>query len=193
MKDKKKKKKDKLNYEDIFSTQEKVEIEKEVKSIEDELDIPEMKVSVDIKFDALETKSDEEDFLHDINYARTQLLKSMGQADQILQSLLKKIISDDEQMVEVKRAAPRYYEVSSQILKSICDASKEIVALHAQNIKIKKDMEWNIKNKVNNEDDKSENVVKEEPKKTLREIVQQVKDIEKEEGVKNNAIQDSIK
>ncbi len=131
-----------LQFEDVFQQPEKKDIE--VKSIEETFDIPEVKVEVEIKFDPIETKGDKQDFSDDINYVRTKLLHSIGKADKILDNLLA-MISMDEKLIEMSQPPKgyyRYYDVSTQLLKSITDASKELINLHSQNLKIKKDMEW---------------------------------------------------
>jgi hypothetical protein len=138
--------KEKLNYKEIFP---------EVISIEEELDIPEVKVNVEVHFDTIESKGDKEDFVDDIHYIRTKLKNSIGQADLILNSLMKKIMVDDEISASddnFPKAQYRYYEVSSTLLKSICDASKELINLHTTNVKTKREMDWEEKSIDNKEE-----------------------------------------
>ena len=166
----------KLQFDDIFD-QSVEDTEKTIISAEEELDVPEMKVDVNIQFDKVESVDDETDFTHDMQYLRTKLLNSIEQADQILQSLLKRIIIDDTIAADStpQRGYYRYYEVSSQILKQICDASKELVNLHTSNTKIKKEMGWN--QVVDNKECKNG---KEKIVNTLQDVVNGLK------GVKND-------
>lgn len=160
---------EKLQFDDIFSK--KADKEVEIQSPEDELDVPEMKVDVQVHFDKIESNGDQEDFQSDIQYLRTKLLRSIAQADKILTSLLKKISIDDEiiDSSDTPRGYYRYYEVSTQILKQICDASKELVNLHTANMKTKKEMGWI---------DTLESIDPSKPKegtKTLVNIIQELK------------------
>lgn len=171
--------KTKLEYDEIFD-QKINDFEQNTVSVEDELDIPDLKVDINVTFDSIESKGDKEDFISDMQYLRTKLLQGIAQADQILNSLMKRIKIDDE--LTTVDAAPkgfyRYYEVSSQILKQICDASKELVNLHSSNTKIKKDMGWNAEDEIKDVTDGLEKVNK--VKSDLRSIVNELKEFEKE-------------
>ena len=136
---------EKLEFSDIF---EKTEgIDAGIKSIESELDIPTIHVDVNLTFDAINSEGDKEDFTKDVAYVRTKLLHSIAKADNILNSLIKLMVIDDQLMAmnEPPKGFHRYYEVSTQLLKSISDASKELISLHTQNLKIRKEMDIGTK------------------------------------------------
>lgn len=161
--------KETLQIEDIFNKQNN---ELEVKSPSEQLDIPEVKVEVEIKFDPVETKGDKQDYIDDIQYVRTKLLHSIGKADKLLDNLVT-MIAMDEALIELSQPPKgyyRYYDVSTSLLKSITDASKELINLHGQNLKIKKDMEW-LKESENEDTDKKE-VNK---KKNVNDLIKEVK------------------
>lgn len=161
--------KETLQIEDIFNKQNN---ELEVKSPSEQLDIPEVKVEVEIKFDPVETKGDKQDYIDDIQYVRTKLLHSIGKADKLLDNLVT-MIAMDEALIELSQPPKgyyRYYDVSTSLLKSITDASKELINLHSQNLKIKKDMEW-LKESENEDTDKKE-VNK---KKNVNDLIKEVK------------------
>ena len=111
--------------------------------VEEELDIPRVNINVELKYEKAEHKGDMEDYSDDIMYIRNVLLKNISSADKILESLLKKIVANDEMNdmgdSNAMKSSPRYYEVSSLLIKSICDAGKELLNLHATNLKIKGD------------------------------------------------------
>lgn len=169
--------KEKLDYNDIFPIEKEVQVE----DFNDALDIPEIKVDVNISFETPESEGDKIDFDKDIQYVRNKLLNGIGQADKILTSLLKKIIIDDETSMmpeQQSKGYHKYYEASTELLKSICDSSKELLNLHSLNLKTKKDMGW-IKESEEIEEDKPD----EKPQKTsgkLSDIVNKFKTAEKE-------------
>lgn len=138
---------DELNYEEIMKDLEPSV--SEVKSVEDELEIPKVEVNVNIEYQKVESKGDKEDYKDDAQYVRGTLLRTIGKADRILESLMKKIVSADELMnieeESFSKPQARYYEISSTLVKSICDASKELLNLHATNSKIKHENEWELK------------------------------------------------
>lgn len=161
----------KLEYDDIFDQAVDDFQNQTVVNPEDELEIPPLKVDVKIDFEKIESIDDKTDFISDMQYLRTKLLTGIGQADQILQSLLKRINIDDSLNGDTQpKGFYRYYEVSSQILKQICDASKELVNLHASNTKIKKDMGWD---KVKT--DEEVNIGDRKVNMTLKDIISEVK------------------
>lgn len=164
----------KLDYDDIFDQAVDDFQNQKVVDIEDSLEIPPLKVDVNINFDKIESIDDKTDFISDMQYLRTKLLTGIGQADQILQSLLKRINIDDSINGDNQpKGFYRYYEVSSQILKQICDASKELVNLHTSNSKIKKDMGWTEISEVNNGDKKTS--------ATLQDVINEIKKENKNE------------
>lgn len=130
--------------------------QQEVTPVEDELEIPKVEVNVSIEYQKLESKGDKEDYNDDAQYVRGTLLRTIGKADKILESLMKKIVSADEMMnieeESFSKPQAKYYEISSTLVKSICDASKELINLHATNSKIKHDNEWDNTNKENNQE-----------------------------------------
>lgn len=130
--------------------------QQEVTPVEDELEIPKVEVNVSIEYQKLESKGDKEDYNDDAQYVRGTLLRTIGKADKILESLMKKIVSADEMMnieeESFSKPQAKYYEISSTLVKSICDASKELINLHATNSKIKHDNEWDSANKENNQE-----------------------------------------
>lgn len=166
-----------LQLEDIFEKHNK---EIEVKSPSEQLDIPEVKIEVEIKFEPIESKGDKQDYVDDIQYVRTKLLHSIGKADKLLDNLVT-MISMDEALIEMSQPPKgyyRYYDVSTQLLKSITDASKELISLHSQNLKIKKDMKWLTESDKESEKDNKE-VNK---KKNINDLINEVKS---EKGVLN--------
>lgn len=175
----------KLDYNEIFQKDiENIQDELGITSINEELEIPEIKVTVDIKCEPIESDGDEKDFSNDVQYLRGKLLHSVGKADQILESLLKKIRIDDEMDLAQPNSSKsyyRYYEVSAQLLKSICDASRELVNLHASSVKIKKDMNWL---EVKSKEEAIEKI--EKTRGNLREIVNNIRDIKAEDQSVNN-------
>jgi hypothetical protein len=157
----------------------------EPKSPEEALDIPTVHVSVDINFEPIENKGDEENFNHDIQYVRTKLLNAIGQADHVLTSLIK-LITIDEQLVSMDQPPKgfyRYYDVSTQLLKSISESSKELINLHSNNVKIKKEMEWNTKKEDIDAQKEDGEKVQEIVNKTstLKDLVSKVKIIQEEQ------------
>jgi len=168
-----------LQLEDIFEKHNK---EIEVKSPSEQLDIPEVKVEVEIKFDPIESKGDKQDYVDDIQYVRTKLLHSIGKADKLLDNLVT-MISMDEALIEMSQPPKgyyRYYDVSTQLLKSIADASKELISLHSQNLKIKKDMEWLTESESEKESEKENKEVNK--KRNINDLIEEVKS---EKGVLN--------
>lgn len=146
------------NLDDLFGDETSVESpiqDNNVSSVEDELDIPKVNINVELKYEKAEHKGDMEDYSDDIMYIRNILLKNISSADKILESLLKKIVTNDE-MNDMgdnnafMKSSPRYYEVSSLLIKSICEAGKELLNLHATNLKIKNDNGVEKKNDENN-------------------------------------------
>jgi len=146
------------NLDDLFGDETSVESpiqDNTVTSVEDELDIPKVNINVELKYEKAEHKGDMEDYSDDIMYIRNILLKNISSADKILESLLKKIVANDEMndmgdSNAAMKSSPRYYEVSSLLIKSICDAGKELLNLHATNLKIKNDNGTEKKNDENN-------------------------------------------
>lgn len=145
------------NLDDLFGDETSVESpvqDNTVTSVEDELDIPKVNINVELKYEKAEHKGDMEDYSDDIMYIRNILLKNISSADKILESLLKKIVANDEMNdmgdSNAVKSSPRYYEVSSLLIKSICDAGKELLNLHATNLKIKNDNGVEKKNDENN-------------------------------------------
>ena len=145
-----------ININKLFDdTPEILEKEQKVTSVEDELDIPTVKVDVDIHYQKAISKGDKEDYEDDMAYARNTLLKSLGSADKILESLMKKIVANDQISVDddtSPKIQVKYYEISTILVKSICDASKELINLHVANSKVKHDNPWveQVENKQNN-------------------------------------------
>lgn len=115
----------------------------EVVPVEEELDIPKVHIDVDLKYEKAEHKGDIEDYSDDIQYVRNILLKNLASADKILESLMKKITVNDEldslNDTNGGRYQAKYYEISTLLIKSICDAGKELINLHSTNLKIKSD------------------------------------------------------
>lgn len=183
------KEKDKLIFEDIFPSEQ----EPQPEDFNSSLDIPDIKVDVNISFETPKSEGDKEDFDKDLQYVRNKLLNSIGQADQILTSLLKKIIVDDTTSMlpeQQPKGYYKYYEASTQLLKSICDSSKELLNLHSTNIKTKKEMGW-IKQDDEKEkiDEKTGEVIKPTTNTgTMSDIVNKFKDMKKdsENANKNN-------
>jgi len=168
--------KDLLKFEDVFEEKQNMEIV----SVESELEIPEIKVTVDINFEKIETKGDKADFENDIQYVRTKLLHSIGSADKILNSVISVITATEETtgLNQPPRGFHNYFEVSTQLLKSICDASKELINLHTQNLKTRESMGWLKKDEITNAETEEEKVNKN--KSNLRDIVNSVKAIKSE-------------
>lgn len=167
--------KDLLKFEDVFEEPEK---KMQIVSAEDELNIPEVKVTVDINFEKIESKGEKDDFENDIQYVRTKLLHSIGQADKILNSVIGVITATEQTtgLNEPPRGFHNYYDVSTQLLKSICEASKELINLHTQNLKTRETMGWIKKAEVKENDDETVN----KNKSNLRDIVNSVKSIKSE-------------
>ena len=162
--------KETLQLEDIFN---KSNNELEVKAPSDQLDIPEVKIEVEIKFDKIDSKGDKQDYVDDIQYVRTKLLHSIGKADKLLDNLVT-MIATDEALIELSQPPKgyyRYYDVSTSLLKSITDASKELINLHSQNLKIKTEMEW-LKDNASEEDKDKKEVNK---KKNVNDLIKEVK------------------
>lgn len=170
--------KEKLDYHEVFPMEQEVQPE----DFNDALDIPEIRVDVNINFETPASEGEKIDFDKDIQYVRNKLLNGIGQADKILTSLLKKIIIDDETSMmpeQQTKGYHKYYEASTELLKSICDSSKELLNLHSLNLKTKKEMGW-IKEE---EDGDGEEKPDEKPKKmsgNLSDIVNKFKNTEKE-------------
>jgi hypothetical protein len=167
--------KDLLKFEDVFEEPEK---KMQIVSAEDGLDIPEVKVTVDINFEKIESKGEKDDFENDIQYVRTKLLHSIGQADKILNSVIGVITATEQTtgLNEPPRGFHNYYDVSTQLLKSICEASKELINLHTQNLKTRETMGWIKKTEVKENDEETVN----KNKSNLRDIVNSVKSIKSE-------------
>lgn len=166
--------KETLQLEDIFDKSTSNDIE--VKSPSEQLEIPDVKVEVEIKFDPIVSKSDKEDFIDDIQYVRTKLLHSIGKADKLLDNLVT-MIAMDEALIEMSQPPKgyyRYYDVSTSLLKSITEASKELINLHSQNLKIKKEMEW-IKEPENQETEIEESKKEVNKKKNINDLIKEVK------------------
>lgn len=168
--------KDLLKFEDVFEEKANMEIV----SAEDELDIPKVQVTVDINFEKIESKGEKDDFENDIQYVRTKLLHSIGQADKILNSVIGVITATEQTtgLNEPPRGFHNYYDVSTQLLKSICEASKELINLHTQNLKTRESMGWMKKEEaVKSENDDS---VVNKNRSNLKDIVNAVKEIKSE-------------
>jgi hypothetical protein len=170
--------KDLLKFEDVF--EEKLN-KMEIVSAEDELNIPEVKVTVDINFEKIESKGEKDDFENDIQYVRTKLLHSIGQADKILNSVIGVITATEQTtgLNEPPRGFHNYYDVSTQLLKSICEASKELINLHTQNLKTRESMGWMKKEETEVKSENGEEIVNKN-KSNLRDIVNAVKEIKSE-------------
>jgi hypothetical protein len=134
-----------------------------INSIEDELGIPTVKVDVDIHYEKAESKGDKEDYQDDLAYSRNVLLKSLGTADKILESLMKKIAANDQITVDDEtspRIQVKYYEITPVLVKSICDASKELINLHISNTKVKNENSWNSKEDTKNAGETTNDVLR---------------------------------
>jgi hypothetical protein len=169
--------KDLLKFEDVFEEKANMEIV----SAEDELDIPKVQVTVDINFEKIESKGEKDDFENDIQYVRTKLLHSIGQADKILNSVIGVITATEQTtgLNEPPRGFHNYYDVSTQLLKSICEASKELINLHTQNLKTRESMGWMKKEETEVKSENGEEIVNKN-KSNLRDIVNAVKEIKSE-------------
>lgn len=169
--------KDLLKFEDVFEEKANMEIV----SAEDELDIPKVQVTVDINFEKIESKGEKDDFENDIQYVRTKLLHSIGQADKILNSVIGVITATEQTtgLNEPPRGFHNYYDVSTQLLKSICEASKELINLHTQNLKTRESMGWMKKEEAEVKSENGEEIVNKN-KSNLRDIVNAVKEIKSE-------------
>lgn len=135
---------------DIMTPNKAVDDIPKVTPVEEELDIPKVNVNINLSYDKAVSKGDEQDYSDDISYARNILLKTLASSDKILESLMKKIVANDEMMDidgnDFSKPQARYYEVSSLLTKAICDISKELINLHATNTKIKHENDWNKNN-----------------------------------------------